>query len=231
MSTQPALRERRAVTVQPVWSPGPRRPILAGTEVQLWRVDLERIPRRAAEMLTVAEHERAERILSPLRRRRWIAARAVLRELLGRYARAEPGALELAEDRLGGPSLEDARGLRFNLSHSGESALYGFSRAGAIGVDIETRAASPLLGRPALLRRLLGAERARELSKLSEAERAGAFLRAWVAHEARLKMGAPNAWSTEIELGSGGLAALACEVRPVVLLHWELEAVSGIARS
>jgi phosphopantetheinyl transferase len=223
----PPITEATGPKVDPDWSPGPPHPILEGTEVHLWRVDLGRVPERASAILSGSEHERAAAILSPSRRRRWIAARAALREILGRYLHTSPGALDLAQDKRGKLRLDRDRGPAFSLSHSGQSALCALCGAGAVGADLETRAWTPMLARPALARRLLGAERAEELSRLGEPERAIEFLRAWVLHEARMKCDGAVAWSSDVPVPSPELAALACEHPPWTIRRWELEPVSG----
>ncbi len=186
------------------FSPGPLRPLLEGTEVHLWLVDLAGLPGSCAEILNTAERDRAAAIVSPLRRRRWVAARAALRRLLGRYMEGAPGSLPLVQEGTGPPRLEHRGAPHFSLSHSGRGALFAFCAAGAVGVDIETRAWSPMLARATLAARLLGAERAAELSELDEPQRALEFLRAWVAHEANLKCAGNATWSSDIPLPSPG---------------------------
>jgi 4'-phosphopantetheinyl transferase len=86
-------------------------------------------------MLSGAERERAERFFFERDRRRFVAARARLRELLGERLGTPPQAVDLAYGRYGKPLLARG-GLHFSLSHCDEVALYGFSSC-EIGVDIE----------------------------------------------------------------------------------------------
>ena len=88
-----------------------------------------------------AERHRASRFRLERDRRRFIVARAHLRGLLGARLDAAPESIELTYGRAGKPALAGrfaGSGWRFNLSHCEDLALYAFSRAGEIGVDVET---------------------------------------------------------------------------------------------
>jgi len=88
---------------------------------------------------TEDEIKRAERFCFPRDRRYFIVGRALLRMLLGYYADLPPAQLELSCNVYGKPNLvwADTDRLRFNLSHSGDIVLYGITRCGDIGVDVE----------------------------------------------------------------------------------------------
>jgi 4'-phosphopantetheinyl transferase len=123
------------------WLPGPARPSVEAfeaDEVQLWLVDLEG-PAPYRDVLADDERERAARFHFERDRRRFIAARTALREVLGRYLQRDPAALAFAYAERGKPSLTgDGDGaLEFNLSHAQERALLAVRRAGPLGVDVE----------------------------------------------------------------------------------------------
>jgi 4'-phosphopantetheinyl transferase len=99
-------------------------------------------------VLSAAERQRAEQFFFDRDRRRFIAARARLRELLGERLGVPPASVELAYGRNGKPRLTRG-GLHFNLSHCEDVALFGFSSC-EIGVDIEALRAGES---PAFLRR------------------------------------------------------------------------------
>ena len=103
------------------------------------------------DLLSEDERDRAARLRFERDRRRFVVARARLRELLGRRLGMRPEAVAIVYGAQGKPAL--ARGeLRFNLAHSGELALYAFSRACEVGVDLEEIRALPE-ARPGFLRR------------------------------------------------------------------------------
>lgn len=63
-----------------------------------------------------------------------------MRSILGRYLRMEPAQIRLQYNPFGKPALDSSLGqgvLHFNLSHSNGLALFAFTQAGPIGVDIE----------------------------------------------------------------------------------------------
>lgn len=112
-------------------------------EVQLWFARLDRTPARLARMRTILnpdEAARADRFLMDVHRNRFVAARALLRDLLAGYLAEPPGAIRFAYNEWGKPAL--ARGfaapdVRFNLSHSQDLALYAFALEREVGVDLE----------------------------------------------------------------------------------------------
>src|SRR5258708_512758 len=76
-------------------------------------------PDELRALLSADEMERADRFYAPRDRMRFVAARGILRALLGRYLSSAPQSLVFAYNEFGKPSLAfgyDA--LRFNLSHS-----------------------------------------------------------------------------------------------------------------
>ena len=105
-------------------------------EVVVARLDSspEDLPARQA-VLSAAERARAGRFFFDRDRRRFIAARARLRELLGERLGVPPEAVELAYGANGKPYLAGG-GLHFNVSHCDDVALFGFASS-EIGVDIE----------------------------------------------------------------------------------------------
>jgi 4'-phosphopantetheinyl transferase len=82
--------------------------------------------------------ERAGRFHFARDRDHYTVARAVLRDILGRYLGLAPASLRFKYNPFGKPSLDDgARGVRFNLSHSGGIALYAVALGREVGVDVE----------------------------------------------------------------------------------------------
>jgi 4'-phosphopantetheinyl transferase len=73
-------------------------------------------------------------------RRRFVAARAALRLILGTHLSTAPESIRFVYSRLGKPSLDPSvhdTDLRFNVAHSGELAVIAVTRGCEIGVDIE----------------------------------------------------------------------------------------------
>lgn len=160
-------------------------------ELHLWRASLAPTDAQAAELartLSDEEHARMERLVAPHDRRCFVAARGLLRELLGRYLQRDPASIAFAYGHAGKPELDGARneaGLRFNLAHSGEVALYAITVGRRVGVDVE---ALRTLAHLSELSRLVFSERERaELWAHPRSRRQRAFFDGWVRKEAVLK--------------------------------------------
>ncbi len=100
----------------------------------------------AAALLSEEEQHRAGHFAFDRDRRRYVVARAGLRELLAARLEVRPEAVEFKYGPHGKPALAQqfCRGdLRFNLSHSGDVAVYAFARGREIGVDVEAVRAMP----------------------------------------------------------------------------------------
>jgi len=116
---------------------------LGKAEAHLWVVALELVPEKLPDfrsILSPDERERASRFLSDGDARRYMAARASLRSLLGAYVGIEPGELRFTYDRFGKPGLggeAQADAVRFSVSHSEGFGLFGFVKEHRMGVDVE----------------------------------------------------------------------------------------------
>ncbi len=128
--------------VQP-WREPPANLGLGADEVHVWRASLNHSHHRLQHLhgtLVSEEWDRAVRFHFERDGRHYIAARGLLREILSRYLKLSPGSLRFKYTSYGKPYLTDECGgewLRFNVSHSGELALYAISRQRELGVDIE----------------------------------------------------------------------------------------------
>lgn len=167
------------------WQPGPARPRAPDGELHLWRLDLDR-PEPEPDVLSAAERERRERLVSAQLRRRWGNSRRGLREVLGGYLGQPPAAVELALSEQGKPELAGtAPPLRFNLSHSGGLALVVVSAQLVVGVDVER--IEPRRNALKLAARMLAPAAVEAVRAAAPERRDAVFLAAWTEYEARLK--------------------------------------------
>jgi 4'-phosphopantetheinyl transferase len=204
-----------------VWTRPSSRPQLADGVVDVWRVDLADSADAVADLLTPDEQERAARFREDVHRRRWEQARGLLRILAGAYLGADPQTLRFAPGPHGKPELEPPSPLHFNISHSGELALFAFTLDRAVGIDIEF--GDRPVDAVALARQVLGEEGARRVEQLGPPDRQREFLRLWTRYEAELKcrglgIGADRSsrddepvWIADLDLGPDAAAALAVE--------------------
>jgi 4'-phosphopantetheinyl transferase len=175
----------------PHWEEPPVELTLASEEVHVWRAALdrpERVRERLAGKLSADEHARAQQIVAARDREHWTVARALLRVILGRYLDASPEEVALIAERGGKPVLAAGSGSKpvsFNLSHSGDIALYAVTGARRVGVDVE-RVRDDVDTERIVGRLFSPAERA-VLQELPEPERREAFFSGWTRKEACAK--------------------------------------------
>jgi len=91
----------------------------------------------AQALLSDDERARQRSFVSPELQRRFLAARAGLRTLLGRHLDLDPRSLAFATNEFGKPRLAGAGQRHFNLSHCEERAVLAFSDAAEVGIDLE----------------------------------------------------------------------------------------------
>ena len=116
----------------------------ASDEVHCWSVSLDAPPNTLAGLLatlTRDERDRAARLRFERDRRRFVVARATLRELLGRYLGTPPDRLRFDYNAFGkprvSPEFHGPSPVRFNLSHSADLALIAVAWGAEVGVDVE----------------------------------------------------------------------------------------------
>ncbi len=162
---------------------------LEGNAVHLYLVELTGLVPPEHPVFEVAcpeEQSRAEHRESR-DKIRFLLVHCLLRLFLGKYLRIPPGQITFETGRHSKPILkfEYGRSLQFNLSHTGEVALFGFTRGGAIGVDIERS------DRPAdylrIARRICTGRESENIMALPEPERSGYFFTLWTRKEAVVK--------------------------------------------
>ncbi len=158
-------------------------------QVHVWRADL---PTQAAcvehvqDVLSADERARAERYPLAENRRRFVAARALLRHVLSRYADCPPDQLCFAYGEHGKPHLVGpSNPLEFNMSHSGDVVLYAVARGRAVGVDVEQQRARSNYMR--IAERFFSIEEYEALNALPAADQPRAFYRCWTRKEAYVK--------------------------------------------
>lgn len=158
------------------------------SEVHVWslRLDLpEAAHDRLARVLSAEEASRAERFVAAADRRRYEAARGLLRVVLSGYVGRPPEGLALETGAGGKPRLADRTGPRFNLSRAGALGLVAVSADREVGVDIEeVRDPGDL---EALAETSFSPGERAALAAVPAPERCLAFFAGWTRKEAFLK--------------------------------------------
>jgi 4'-phosphopantetheinyl transferase len=173
------------------WVPAPAGLKLGAEDVHLWRASLDcdaPVLSRLETTLSPDELARANRFVFPIDRSHFVAARGILRELLGAYLRLPPAELKFRYGNHGKPALDanasDAD-LQFNLSHSGGVAIYAFSLGRRLGVDVEQ--IRPQRAGEDIARRYFAAREVTELQALPAHLRTQGFFLCWTRKEAYVK--------------------------------------------
>jgi 4'-phosphopantetheinyl transferase len=174
-----------------IWSVPPRTLELAEDVVHVWRASLnleKEALDRCASILSQDEKHRASRFLIPRDRDHFVAARGVLRDLLGKYAARSPALLEFRYGQHGKPALREEHGkspVHFNLSHSGGLAVYAFARNRELGIDLEP--IRPKFAGENIAERYFSLGELEEWNRLAPELRAKAFSLCWTRKEAYVK--------------------------------------------
>lgn len=203
------------------------------------------------ETLSPDELERALRFKFSQHRRRFTAARGILRQILARYLGKPPGDIRLQSGPFGKPLLQDPAEstLHFNVSHSQQLAVVAVSHDFEVGIDLEADRDS--LDYAGLAERICSPEEFTVFRNLPQAEQRAAFFRCWTRKEAFVKaLGkgfsfplkhvtvsftpdelprilnvqgqSPDAWSLfNLPLGQGFWGALAVAGRPSIIQGWD----------
>jgi 4'-phosphopantetheinyl transferase len=105
-----------------------------GSTVHVWHVSLSASV--ASALLSDDERERAERFRIDRDRRRFIACRSALRQILAERLGQPAGQIMFAYGSRGKPYVAGSK-IRFNLSHSGDDALIAIATGREVGIDVE----------------------------------------------------------------------------------------------
>lgn len=173
------------------WSSPVAVPAMPDNVVHVWRASLAVDPsalRRLKSTLEQNELERADRFIFDPDRNHFIAARGILRDVLGRYLQCAPQTIDFVYGARGKPAISSA-GLRhplcFNLSHSHGLAVIGIARERELGIDVEM--IRPDFASEEIAKRYFSAKEIHELSGLPAELRAEGFFLCWTRKEAYIK--------------------------------------------
>jgi len=174
-----------------VWKIPENQLSLTNNQVHVWRAKLDLSAHEIARLETLLsedEKSRANRFRFPQHKRRFIAARAILREILANYLQINSDALRFEYSDRGKPRLAksmEASSWQFNVSHSQELALYGFTCHKRIGVDVEYLRSMDDAAK--IAERFFSAQESQLIANLSGEQQKQVFFQLWTAKEAYLK--------------------------------------------
>ena len=137
--------------------------------------------------LSADEVVKRDRFLPPVVKRRYAVCRGKLRHLLAAILGELPSDIQFDYNATGKPRLSSKHdsSIEFNVSHSGDWALFGFTDGSPVGVDVELFQRKTNF--EALAPQVLNANERKQLELIAPVERNAAIMQAWVAKEAVLK--------------------------------------------
>ena len=156
--------------------------------VQIWRIWLTALDEALTSYgatLSSNERDRAERYRFENLRRSSILSRGALRILLAHYLGCSPNEIELICGPKGKPALKNSSRIRFNVSHSGQMAVFAFTVDCELGVDVEQL--RKFDNTELIATRYFSSAEASELLSLKPSDRSLAFFRCWTRKEAYVK--------------------------------------------
>jgi 4'-phosphopantetheinyl transferase len=162
-----------------------------GDEIHVWHAALDRgedVLGRLEATLSLEEKARADRFHFVNDRNRFVVARGLLRELLGRYLHQAPAGVEFCYGEHGKPFLSGGNassGLCFNLSHSSGLVVYAIARERNLGIDVEH--VQPDSAGEDIAKRYFSAREVSDLRTLPLEARVEGFFHCWTRKEAYLK--------------------------------------------
>lgn len=161
---------------------------LAEGVVHIWKLHIpaaEFAVERLHTLLSNDEKERAERFRFEHLKQSFVAVRGLLRILLQTYTGCPANCIQLQYGEKGKPHLPTPSRIQFNVSHSGDLAVFSFTLDCELGIDIEKM--RPIPDRHEIASRFFCPEEAHELASLHADEQERGFFLCWTRKEAYIK--------------------------------------------
>lgn len=166
-------------------------PVIGCDEVHVCQAELDQPPSQVQsffDTLAADERARAGRFYFAEDRARYIAARGMLRAILGRYLQRAPESLTFFYGARGKPALSAETGgdaIRFNVSHSHGVAFYAVARGREVGIDLERIRCDVAVAE--IAERFFSRREAAILRTLPSEAQHQAFFHCWTRKEAYIK--------------------------------------------
>jgi 4'-phosphopantetheinyl transferase len=161
---------------------------LPAGQVHLWGADLAVERHRLAQLASYLDQDelaRAARFHFEQDRRRFMAGRGLLRQILASYLDLPPSGVRFGYTANGKPYLLRHSELRFNVSHSAETLVVAVARDRHLGVDVEVL---PLdAADPGVANLVFCASERAALKETDALEYTRMFARLWTRKEAYIK--------------------------------------------
>ncbi len=174
----------------PTWPVADPGRTLHDDEVHVWCTDLDALGAdldRFQRSLTAPELARAAAYRSTVDRVRFVAARGMLRSVLGRYLELDAAAVPLQVTAFGKPVVAPvgSTAVQFNLAHAQGLALLAVTSRRQVGIDVEVVRDLPDMH--SIARHFFAAAEVQTLLTLPAAQQTAAFFACWTRKEAFVK--------------------------------------------
>lgn len=154
---------------------------LAADSVHVWAFSI--LESADEWLLSGDEISRMQRLIDPIRRRQFAAARTRLRQILSRYTGTSPEVLVFDYSQQGKPFLVNTA-LHFNLTHSGDHAMLAVALQ-PVGIDLERLPDSAHLASMAQI--AFSPDEHAAFGQIPDSDKPLTFLRTWTRKEALIK--------------------------------------------
>ena len=185
-------------------------PSLRAGEVHLWQAELRPVDSAMRALLSADEWLRESKFHFASDAERYVATRALVRQILGGYLDEDPATLRFVKNQYGKPALEtDETLLRFNISHSEGILLLAIAYGREIGVDVEAVRAN--VHHEMLAEHYFTPEDQWALRITPVHQRTRKFFELWTRTEATVKAHGSGLIEPAVRPGSGGLTVRSFE--------------------
>ena len=207
-------------------------PDLSSDIIHVWIADIQKAMAQAEYFLSILsedEKKKATDYKFEKDKNRYLISRGLLRELVSGYTGDLPENVEFSYSQTGKPFLSEYKNctLKFNLSHSGNFAIYAFALGKEIGIDIEYIRNLENLNN--LAKTALSDLELKDFTASPEEKMLDVFFRYWIHKEAYLKAAGTGITdsikSIEFIHGNGGKLNLAEKECSDLNLNWNFHEI------
>ena len=170
------------------WISSPGNIELKPDSVHIWSVHISQNKSNLTyfwDLLSTDEQKKANAFYFSKDKNCSIIARGVLRELLGSYLKIDPKHIEFQYGKNGKPMFGNPENIEFNISHSGDVIIFGFTKNNEIGIDVEYIKQDPELLE--IASNFFSDEEVKSLYELDTSERLLGFFNCWTRKESFIK--------------------------------------------
>lgn len=158
-------------------------------QIHVWSINVSNVPENFQNsyygLLSPNERSRVSKLRFLKDQRTFIIARGVLKKLSGYYLNIDPKMVDFEYEKFGKPRYRNNSPIKFNVSHSGNLILIGFTKDYELGVDIEYIKED--FNMMEIARNFFSKQEIRSLERLPTKEKPIGFYRCWTRKEAIIK--------------------------------------------